>query len=57
LRSRSPTFSSRAFDPDLARALFDHRSLARNLVGIDEDAAGGQVLEDVSEEMTLAAVG
>ena len=48
---------ARAFHPPLARALIDSRALARDLVGIDEDTAGSQVLEDVGEKMTLAAVG
>jgi biotin synthase-related radical SAM superfamily protein len=46
-----------ALDPHLARAPIDSRGLAPDLVGIDEDAAGSQVLEDVGEKMTLAAVG
>ncbi len=46
-----------ALGPHLARALLDSRALARDLVSIDEDATGSQVLEDVGEKMTLAAVG
>src|SRR5229473_1435325 len=46
-----------ALGPHLTRALLDSRGLASDLVGIDEDAAGSQVLEDVGEKMTLAAVG
>src|SRR5229473_364826 len=46
-----------ALGPHLARALLDSRGLASDLVSIDEDAAGSQVLEDVGEKMTLAAVG